>query len=157
MNHRRELNEFEREQRSKTPRKPHPYGELHLAIIALVFAALSAWLLYREAILPWGRKTEIAELTAYTILGLVAAGLCIVSYIRRVSGKEEKLPEEPQKLWMGFLIWAAACVLLLVVTCLIPSDKGFIKVVVRVIDVTAFIRASHFFKAYRKVKAEVSL
>ena len=157
MDRKHALNKFDREQRRKMPREPHPYGELHLAIIALVFAALSAWFLYREAILPWARKSEIAELAAYTILGLVGAGLCIVSYIRRLSGKEEKLPQEPKKLRQGFLVWAAVCALLLVATCLIPSDKGFIKVVVRVIDVTAFVRASHFFKAYRKAKDEAGL
>jgi len=158
MNHRRDLNEFEREQHRKAPKEPHPYGELHLAIIALACGLLTSYLLYREAILPWGRKSEIAELTAYTILLFVAAGFCIFSYIRRASGKEEKLPEEPEKLRRGFLAWAAACVLLLLVSVfVVPSNAGFMKVVVRGIDVTAFVRASQYFKAYRKAKAEVGI
>ena len=108
MNHRRDLNEFERERKHKTPKKPTPYGELYLAIIALVFAALSAWLLYREAILPWAMKTEIIRWTIYTVSLVGVAIFMIFAYVRRMSGKAKKpRVKTPEQHYRNFVIWTA--------------------------------------------------
>jgi len=109
MNHRRDLNEFEREQHRKAPKGPHPYGALYLAIIAMVFAALSAWLLYREAILPWSSKSEIVRWTIYIVTLLGVAVFMTFSYIRRASGKAKKArTKTPEQHYRNFVIWTAA-------------------------------------------------
>ncbi len=108
MDRKHALNKFDREQRRKMPREPHPYGELHLAIIALVFAALSAWFLYREAILPWSSKSEIARWTIYIVSLLGVAVFMVFSYIRKASGKAKKTrTKTPEQHYRAFVIWTA--------------------------------------------------